>query len=542
MSSSIFTTGGLVLWSRNFNERTAPFDSLVKDVFIDSADIQNDQYEANGCTIKWLSDNANGLVFAVAYPRILTLSYIPAMLQTIKTLFLSLFGDVIECLVGLLSGKLSELDCSPSIRKRLFGGSGWSWPGWEATLFSVCKEMESERSNVATPRNEVNNAQHVFSDKIPNGTTKEEADADIIARNLSAFKSRQKSKTKKKLNDNAGSGSESFDKGSDTDSAAGTPKQKAKKELRKWQEGEASKEEAAALDFSSADSKVNGGKSSTKTSLVDKGSMGERDAQGIYSVADLVRQSISDDEDDTPQNSKTTSSGLFGRLTAALGYSTKSLTEEDLQPVIASIKEQLLSKNVAVKVAEAICKSVNSSLLGSTQATGFRSNSLKKAVKQAMNDALTRILTPKSSSDLLTDVRRKVGDAANKGEKDPYIMTFVGVNGVGKSTNLSKIAFWLLQNKLRVLIAACDTFRSGAVEQLKVHVNNLSGLSADSRIELYQKGYGKDAAGIAKDAITYAKQNDFQVVLIDTAGRMQDNEPLMRALAKVLFLSEAMFG
>lgn len=110
-------------------------------------------------------------------------------------------------------------------------------------------------------------------------------------------------------------------------------------------------------------------------------------------------------------------------------------------------------------------------------------------------------------------------------------MTFVGVNGVGKSTNLSKVCFWLLQNGLRVLIAACDTFRSGAVEQLRVHVRNLGALHTG--VELYERGYGKDAAGIAKDAIAYAKENAFDVVLIDTAGRMQDNEPLMRALAKV---------
>lgn len=136
-------------------------------------------------------------------------------------------------------------------------------------------------------------------------------------------------------------------------------------------------------------------------------------------------------------------------------------------------------------------------------------------------------------------------------------MTFVGVNGVGKSTNLSKVCFWLLQNGFRVLIAACDTFRSGAVEQLRVHVRNLSQLSTTSSevragsVELYEKGYGKDAAGIAKEAIAYAKDHEFDVVLIDTAGRMQDNEPLMKALAKlvtinlpdkIIFVGEALVG
>lgn len=146
-------------------------------------------------------------------------------------------------------------------------------------------------------------------------------------------------------------------------------------------------------------------------------------------------------------------------------------------------------------------------------------------MQKVLSASLTRILTPKSSTDILLDIQRK-------GKETPYAITFVGVNGVGKSTNLSKVCFWLLQNGHRVLIAACDTFRSGAVEQLRVHVRNLGALSGGG-VELYERGYGKDAAAIAKDAIAHAKKEGFDVVLIDTAGRMQDNEPLMRALAKV---------
>lgn len=71
------------------------------------------------------------------------------------------------------------------------------------------------------------------------------------------------------------------------------------------------------------------------------------------------------------------------------------------------------------------------------------------------------------------------------------------------------------------------------MEQLRVHVRNLSMLGVDGptgskgRVELFERGYGKDAAGIAKEAISYAQDNDFDVVLIDTAGRMQDNEVLI---------------
>ena len=82
------------------------------------------------------------------------------------------------------------------------------------------------------------------------------------------------------------------------------------------------------------------------------------------------------------------------------------------------------------------------------------------AVRQALSNSLTRILTPKTSTDLLLSIRTKLSSPLpSTQQRLPYSITFVGVNGVGKSTNLSKVCFWLIQNGLRVLIAACDTFR-----------------------------------------------------------------------------------
>ena len=100
------------------------------------------------------------------------------------------------------------------------------------------------------------------------------------------------------------------------------------------------------------------------------------------------------------------------------------------------------------------------------------------------------------------------------------------------------------QGNLKVMLAACDNFRSGAVEQLKAHAKNLD-------VPVYDKGYKDDAAYIAREAIIEAKRNGFNCVLIDTAGRMQDNEPLMKSLAKlveintpdvILFVGEALVG
>lgn len=266
--------------------------------------------------------------------------------------------------------------------------------------------------------------------------------------------------------------------------------------------------------------------------------LGKKDAQsGFYEVADyktsgstLDDSDDSDDDDDdgaSPAGSTASSSllgGFFSRLSLTSSTSTsKTLTASDLAPSLKAMQQHLMSKNVAREIAEQVVAAVGKTLEGKPVPPGgwfsTRSGAGRKAVRTALEEALVRILTPKTSTDLLLDIQRKRsanlssasggGAGGAKKQLDPYSLTFVGVNGVGKSTNLSKVAFWLLQNRLRVLIAACDTFRSGAVEQLRVHVRNLGKLDQEiggngaGRVELYERGYGKDAAGIAKDAIAY---------------------------------------
>ncbi|KAL1605429.1 hypothetical protein SLS60_004979 [Paraconiothyrium brasiliense] len=172
---------------------------------------------------------------------------------------------------------------------------------------------------------------------------------------------------------------------------------------------------------------------------------------------------------------------------------------------------------------------------------------VEATLRTSMEKALAKILTPTSSLDLLREIQTV--NASGR----PYVLSIVGVNGVGKSTNLSKIAFFLLQNHHRVLIAAADTFRSGAVEQLRVHVRNLQELSKreGGQVDLFEKGYGKDAANIAADAVTHAAKTDFNVVLIDTAGRRHNDQRLMSSLEKfgklakpdkILMVGEALVG
>jgi signal recognition particle receptor subunit alpha len=237
----------------------------------------------------------------------------------------------------------------------------------------------------------------------------------------------------------------------------------------------------ASLDFSSDkfESNEHGG-SHDFQSLVDEASLGSRTKDGMYEVKDWEFSNTVDDEIAKALQSKSASvkekeepklgalGSIFARLTGG-----KVLTEEDLKPVLEGMKQHLMKKNVAKEISEKVCEGVGEGLvgkkLGSFQSefspfTPYLSSNgipaTSAAVRLALSTSLTRILTPKTSTDLLLSIRTKLSSPLpSTQQKLPYSITFVGVNGVGKSTNLSKVCFWLIQNGLRVLIAACDTFR-----------------------------------------------------------------------------------
>nr|PNR31005.1 hypothetical protein PHYPA_027321 [Physcomitrium patens] len=269
------------------------------------------------------------------------------------------------------------------------------------------------------------------------------------------------------------------------------------------------------------------GKKSVDIVAVEKGLslMDEDDDDESFRVGDIV--------EDLEKESRTTESGTKkGWLTSLVQSIAVKATLEyvDLEPAL-----KILTKNVATDIAEKLCESVAASLVGKQQGSFTR---ISTTVQAAMEEALVRILTPKRSVDILGDIHQ------DKETGRPYTIVFVGVNGVGKSTNLAKVAYWLQQHDIKVMMAACDTFRSGAVEQLRTHARRL-------QIPIFQRGYERDPAVVARDAIYDSKRTKQDVVLIDTAGRMQDNEPLMRALSKlinmngpdlVLFVGEALVG
>lgn len=233
-----------------------------------------------------------------------------------------------------------------------------------------------------------------------------------------------------------------------------------------------------------------------------------------------------------------TNAGIFSKLTSAFQSiaGNKVLNEADVRPILKQFADALIEKNVAAEIAEKLCDSVTATLVDK-KTDSF--TTVKTTVKNGLVESITKLLTPKKNIDILKDAL----SARQKGQV--YSVVFIGVNGVGKSTSLAKVAYYLkTKGNLKVMIAGCDNFRSGAIEQLQTHCLCLD-------VPLYEKGYKDDPAIIAKEALQEAKAKGYDVVLIDTAGRMQGNEKLMRALAKlvhinnpdvVLFVGEALVG
>lgn len=229
------------------------------------------------------------------------------------------------------------------------------------------------------------------------------------------------------------------------------------------------------------------------------------------------------------------SSGRVASFLRSYVGGSRDLQQSDIEKVIPGLREKLIGKNVSLEVAENVCRSVEASVKGRKLGTF---ESIFSVIDNALVASLRRILQPKNEINILRDV------GAAKAMKKPYVIVLCGVNGVGKSTSLAKIAYWLQQNGLSVLIAAGDTFRHGAVEQLQVHGRCLG-------VEVFQQGYGSDPSGVAAAAISTAARKHIDVVLVDTAGRQQNHASRMRALAKlmhdnqpdlVLFVGEALVG
>jgi len=207
-------------------------------------------------------------------------------------------------------------------------------------------------------------------------------------------------------------------------------------------------------------------------------------------------------------------SGLKGLVTKV----TKTeLTTESLDPILSEFTMTLAENDVAFPVIDRICEDLKKRLVGLQVK---RLEDRKTIVEENLKQVLLEIMIPEKEINLLEKIEEK------KQKKEPFVLLFVGINGTGKTTTIAKIAHFLQKKNYTVVLAAADTYRAGSIEQLEEHARRLS-------LRVVKHDYGGDPAAVAFDAINHAKAHGINVVLIDTAGRMQTNQNLMNELAKI---------
>lgn len=213
----------------------------------------------------------------------------------------------------------------------------------------------------------------------------------------------------------------------------------------------------------------------------------------------------------------------------------KAISEKNLADAFSDLKMALVTNDVALEAAEKICERIKDVLVGE-QVGLFESK--KEAIREALHAAVLEALTPKTPVDLfkLLETRKR--------EHKPAILLFLGVNGTGKTTTIAKVTYLLQAKGYSVVLACADTFRAGSSEQLQTHGDRL-------KARVLSRPYGSDPASVAYDAINHATARGINVVLIDTAGRMQTDKNLMDELAKihrvaepdlVIFVGDALAG
>ncbi|XP_005991218.1 signal recognition particle receptor subunit alpha [Latimeria chalumnae] len=552
---TIFSKGGIVLWcfqgvSGSF---TGPVNALIRTVILQERG-GNNSFNHEALTLKYKLDNEFELVFVVGFQKILTLTYVDKFIDDVHMLFRDKYRNQLQQngALGILNGTFEFKDDFVSLLRAAEEGSKARAVPAMKTFQQSQKSQKTVESMIVT-RGEKGKEKGKENNKKNKNTKKEVTAAEpAVVSNKGAPVPKQSVPVPVPAGDTKGlTAEEIIEKnkeefirkrlgGGEKQGKSPKPeKQKKGKENRVWPTG-GSNVNAKELDYS--DSTVDGKENAVAEPMSEEG------AAELLPKPDSMKGELKDVgyENTKKETAKTSAGGVFGMLKGLVG--AKNLSREDMELVLEKMKDHLIAKNVATDIAVKLCESVAKKLEGKVMGTF---STVTSTVKQALQESLVQILQPKRRVDILRDVME-----AQK-HNCPYVVTFCGVNGVGKSTNLAKISFWLIENGFSVLIAACDTFRAGAVEQLRTHTHRLNSVhpaekhQGQTMVQLYEKGYGKDAAGIAMEAISYARNQGFDVVLVDTAGRMQDNAPLMAALAKliavnmpdlVLFVGEALVG
>ena len=212
----------------------------------------------------------------------------------------------------------------------------------------------------------------------------------------------------------------------------------------------------------------------------------------------------------------------------------KTISEKHVEDTLWELEMGLLEGDVAMEVATEVVGSVKEDLVGrkikrSSDITEYTYDALRNAVADIID------IPGKSMTEMIEE---------KKAQGEPLVVMFVGINGTGKTTTIGKLANYYLKKGYTPVIAASDTFRAGAIEQVTHHADNVG-------VKIIKHQKGSDPAAVAYDAVEHARAQGKELVLIDTAGRMQTNTNLMDEMKKikrvsnpdlVIFVGDALTG
>ncbi len=202
--------------------------------------------------------------------------------------------------------------------------------------------------------------------------------------------------------------------------------------------------------------------------------------------------------------------------------SEKELKERDLEKYLEDLKVFLVKNDVALETAETIINDVKTRMIG-TKIPRF--SDISQIIKKSLKNVLSDILSNSEKLDFYGLIR------ANKEKGKVTKIVFLGINGVGKTLTIAKLAHILKEMGYKVVLACSDTFRAGAIEQLEKHAFKIG-------VEMIKRPYGADPASVAYDAIAHAMARSLDIVMVDTAGRMHTNINLMDELRKIVRVVE----
>jgi fused signal recognition particle receptor len=211
-------------------------------------------------------------------------------------------------------------------------------------------------------------------------------------------------------------------------------------------------------------------------------------------------------KEDLDKGLEKTKEGFFGKITRVVAG--KSEVDEE---VLDELEQILISSDVGLDTTVKIIDRIEARVAKDKYMNTSELNGI-------LRDEIVQMLAENNTAD--------VDDFEIPSGKKPYVLLVIGVNGVGKTTTIGKLAYQFKQNGYKVVLGAADTFRAAAVDQLGIWADRVG-------CDFYSKGMNADPAAVAYETTTYAIEHNCDIAIIDTAGRLHNKTHLMQELGKI---------